>query len=147
MDWIVLNEVLGEPDATLAWFDQIAAARPRKLGLSKLAHRLIPLLLSRDRWAEAGRLIDDGVEELVRQHDYLISDEVPPDFDEELKNHIREMGRVSLRQQAAQIRHMLIAGNRIEEAAAVERKALSLDPSEEMKEWLAKPREQVLAGR
>jgi len=146
-DWIVLNEMLGEPDATLVWFDQIATTRTDKLGLENLAHRLIPLLLSRDRWADAGRLIDDGVETLVRQHDHLISDEFPPDLDEVVKNQIKEMGRDSFRQTAAEIRQMLIAGNRMEEAAAVERNALSLDPSEEMKEWLAKPRDELLTER
>jgi len=147
LDWIVLNEVLGEADATLAWFDQIAASRSGKLGLPEFAHKLIPLLLSRDRWADASRLIDDGVAELVGHHTYWISDEFPPDLDEELKSQIKEIGRNSFRRRAAQIRHMLIAGDRAEEAAAVEQKALSLDVSDEMKEWLAKPRDQMLAER
>jgi len=46
------------------------------------------------------------------------------------------MGRESLRRQAAEMRHILIAGDRSEEAAVVERGALSLDPSNEMKSWL-----------
>ena len=146
LDWIVLNEVLGQADATLAWFDQVAAIRPGRLDLPDLAHRLIPLLLSGDRWADASRLIDDGVEELVRYHTRLVSGQLPPDLDEELRNQIEEMGRYSLRRKAALIRRMLIAGGRDEEAAAVERKALNLDSSDEMKEWLAKPQDQMLAG-
>jgi thioredoxin 1 len=145
LDWIVLNEVLGETDATLGWFDRFAATRPAKLDLPELAHRLIPLLLSRDRWADASRLIDDAVDEVTRYHDYFISDTLPPDFDEELAKQIKEMGRDSFREKVAQIRQMLIAGNRSDEAAAVEQKALSLDSSDEMKQWLAKPRDQLLA--
>ena len=143
-DWIVLNEVLGETDATLAWFDQIAAIHTAKRDLPELAHRLVPLLLSRDRWADASRLIDDAVGEVTRYHDYFISDALPPDFDEELGKQIKEMGRDSFREKVAQIRQMLIGGNRADEAAAVEQKALSLDSSDEMKQWLAKPRDQLL---
>ena len=150
-DWIVLNEVLGEPDATLAWFDRIAATRPDKLDMRELANRLLPLLLSRDRWADAARLVDDGVADVVRHHGYFNWDQFPPEIGEEFKNQLIEMSRESFRENAAQIRHMLIAANRTEEAAAVERKALELDPSEEMRTWLAKPRDQLrrakLVGR
>jgi hypothetical protein len=137
--------VLGEADATLAWFDQIAASRSDALALPDLAHRLIPLLLSRDRWADASRLIDDGVEDLVRNHARLSAEQFPPELDEEFKKQIEEWRRDSLRWNAAHLRHMLIAGGRTEEAAAVERIALSLDSSDEMKQWLAKPRESLIA--
>jgi thioredoxin 1 len=142
-DWIVLNEVLGEADATLAWFDLIAATRPEQLDMPELANRLLPLLLSRDRWADAARLVDDGVADVVRHYGYFNWDQFPPEIGEEFKNQLIEMSRESFRQNAAQIRHMLIAANRTEEAAAVERKALDLDPSEEMRTWLAKPRDQL----
>lgn len=147
-DWIVLNEMLREQDATLAWFDQIAAERSAGgLDLKHLADRLIPLLLSQDRWADAARLIDDGCDELVRDHEIFVAHELPSGFDEEMRKQLKEMGIHSLRQKAAQTRHMLVAANRAEEAADVERKALALDPSDEMKAWLARPRDQVLDGR
>ena len=53
------------------------------------------------------------------------------------------MGRESLRRQVAEMRHILLAEDRSEEAAVVERTALSLDPSDEMKS-LAKPRDDLL---
>jgi len=56
------------------------------------------------------------------------------------------MGRDGFRQKAAQIRQMLIAGDRAGEATAVEQKALSFDSSDEMKQWLAKPRDRMLGG-
>ena len=147
-DWIVLNEMLREVDATLAWFDQVAAGGSAgSLDMKHLADRLIPLLLSRDRWADAARLIEDGGNDLVRHHEMSVAHELPSDFDEEMGKQIKEMGILSFRQKAAQTRHMLVAANRTEEAADVERKALALDPSDEMKAWLARPRDQVLDGR
>jgi hypothetical protein len=101
-------------------------------------------LLSRGRWADASRLIGDGVHELERHRAYFTGGEMPADIDEELKEHIAQMGRDSFRRKSAEIRHVLIAGGRIDEASAVEQKALAIDPSDEMREWLAKPREKLL---
>ena len=145
-DWIVLNEVLGEPDATLAWLDRVLATHPGAPGLARFGGRLIPLLLSRDRWADAARFVDDGVADLAR-HNEMSAHEFPPDFDEQMKAQFQEWARYSLRQKAAEIRQILIAGGRTDDATAVERAALSLDSSDEMKAWLAKSREQVAAER
>jgi thioredoxin 1 len=145
LDWIVLNEALGEQAATLNWFDHFAAAHPGRLALGAIANHLTPLLLSRDRWADAARLVDDGEQEIVRYHELLVGQVLPADWDEEIKQQFLAMGRDSLRRQAAEMRHILIAGDRNEEAAVVERTALSLDPSDEMKSWLAKPRDELLS--
>jgi thiol-disulfide isomerase/thioredoxin len=144
LDWIVLNETLAEPEATVSWFDKVARQKSGPLDMPELAHRLVPLLLTRGRWADASRLINNAIEELERLHTHFTEGQLSPDMDEEFKEYVAQMALESFRRNAAQMHQMLLAGGRADEAEAVAQKAMSLHPSDEMKEWLAKPREDLL---
>lgn len=58
-DWIALNEVIGDQDSTLAWFDRIKADEGSMSTLRRHQRYLHPLLESRERWADMGLLIVD----------------------------------------------------------------------------------------
>lgn len=151
-DWIVLNEILGENERTLAWFDSVKDDERHGSLLDRVASRLIPHLQSRGRLADIGRLYKDPVATLVRNHiafqppsnvDTEPSADLPPQLHpimrqllemllDELPNHVRE--------DAALMVASLFAAGRMADADAVEREALLLDPSETMRAGLQKAR-------
>lgn len=57
--WVALNRVLGEDDATLAWFDASRGRADRKALVEAHAPNVFYLLVEKGRWADAGMLIDD----------------------------------------------------------------------------------------
>ena len=131
-DWVVLNEILGEQDATLVWFDAVkhgAAAAPI---IEKVAQRLIPLLTRHKRWADIGRVYADPVAELVREHE-LMNVAVPDWVDPEVMTQVSAMMAVRFRENAALLFQALRAAGRGDEARAIEREASRLDPSDEMR--------------
>ena len=132
-DWVVLNEVLGDQAATLAWFDAVkddgAAAAPV---IEKVAQRLIPLLTQHKRWADIGRVYADPVAELVREHE-LMNVPVPDWVDPEVMAQVSAMMAVRFRENAALLFLCLRAAGRGDEARAIEREASRLDPSAEMR--------------
>lgn len=58
-DLLILNDILGDSAATLAWFDA-AKASPEGLALARrLAPRLEPALVAAGRWVDLGKLPED----------------------------------------------------------------------------------------
>jgi hypothetical protein len=115
LDWIVLNEELGEEDMTLMWLAGVEV--PVRASLSPgICFRLIRLLFARERWADAGPLITDPLGEL--EHAYLIT-------------------AASFRAQARAVYRSLRAAGRDAEAAAVKEAALARDGSPAMRTALS----------
>jgi len=152
LDWIVLNEILGENERTLAWFDSVKDDQRHGSLLDRVASRLIPHLESRGRLADIGRLYKDPVATLVRNHVAL---QPPCDVDTEPSADLPPLGQAMMRQvlemvldalpkqvreDAALMIASLLAAGRVAEADAVEREALRLDPSEAMRAGLQKAR-------
>jgi len=65
-DWVVLNEVVGDDDRTLAWFDKAKKDPVEKQSLERVSHRVQRLLVERTRLADLAILIDDPAS-VVRQ--------------------------------------------------------------------------------
>lgn len=61
-DWIVLNETLGENDATLDFVDGFKTEPGAAKALARFEFRLTPLLVAADRWADAGVLVDPAAQ-------------------------------------------------------------------------------------
>ena len=132
LDWVVLNEILGEQDATLVWFDAVKGAAAAAPIIEKVAQRLIPLLTRHKRWADIGRVYADPVAELVREHE-LMNVPVPDWVDPEVMTQVSAMMAVRFRENAALLFAALRAAGRGDEARALEREAARLDPSDEMR--------------
>lgn len=75
-DWIVLNEIVGEEDRTLAWYDRVKQDPNAKQKIERVAFRLEPLLINRGRWTDLGLLYPAPIDHLERMI--------------ELHNHARE---------------------------------------------------------
>ena len=134
-DWIVLNESLGEATRTLSWFDGLAPGEQSVLPASFIS-RVMPMLLERERWIDAGRLIRDPLEELRTHGSMLHMDRTYPDAAEIVASHrsmFEEAMLEGLRKEAAQLVRSLQAAGRDVDAAAVKREALRLDDSPEMR--------------
>jgi hypothetical protein len=151
-DWIVLNEVLSEPERTLAWFEAVKNDERYALVLDRCSFRLVKLLQESARFADIGRLYKDPVATLVKDHRARlpppnITAEPGPDVPETIRPHMRKIMQMLLDslpkqviEDAAFMVKCLLAAGRLDEAAAVEREARHIDPSEEMRAALEKVR-------
>ncbi len=131
VDWLTLNDVLEEPERTLAWFETVKDAPPPELKLEE-DHRLVELLEAQGRWNDLGRLFGDPVARL-NESAARFRQEVPAGMPEEVAHEWRGFGERALRQEAAMLVRALKAAGREAEAAAVRAKALELDGSGEMR--------------
>ena len=61
MDFVALNHALGEAEVTLKWYEVLKDDEANGWMLGFAATRLVPLLIERDRYPEAGRLISNPV--------------------------------------------------------------------------------------
>lgn len=134
-DWMSLNTLLGADEATLAWFDRSGPDVGR--GNDKLAwlieSRVVPLLVKRARWADAGRAFLHPIASLTRHAQITrqpppIGGSLPP----EVVERMRELGARSLRSAASTLVTALRAAGRLTEADEVDTEARRLDPSAEM---------------
>ncbi len=131
-DWVALNQALGELEKTLQWYDREREQLASKTELAPLLERaVVPLLIERERWADAGRVYVDPVAS-VRQHHEIIgqfAEHRPPEMDDaefdELRGHIA----AQFRNAALQVHRCLIAAGRSDEAAMVVAAARELDPA------------------
>jgi hypothetical protein len=132
---MVLNGLLGEDDLTVAWFDGIKDD-PAVPIAAPCGHHLVGLLGERKRWADIGHLYTDPLRELANHHRMCEpppDDEIPPEMLAPLKTLMAQQ----FRDAAALLSRCLRAAGRVTEADALEREAVRLDPSDEMKQGLA----------
>ena len=59
LDWINLNQVIGDEEASVAWFDLVREDPAAETPIGWAARDLFNLLVAEGRWAEAGRLHRD----------------------------------------------------------------------------------------
>jgi len=136
-DWIVLNASLGEAARTLSWFDGLAPEE-QSAQHTAIISRVMPMLIERERWADAGRLIRDPLAEL-RTHGAMLhmGRTFPmPDTVAPHRSALEETMLEGLRKEASQLVRSLQAAGRDVDAAAVKREALRLDDSPQMRDAL-----------
>ena len=100
--------------------------------------RVMPMLIERERWADAGRLIRDPLAEL-RTHAAMLhmGRTFPmPDTVAPHRSALEETMLEGLRKEASQLVRSLQAAGRDVDAAAVKREALRLDDSRQMRDAL-----------
>lgn len=139
-DWVVLNNIVGDEERTLAWFDGVRGdpdAEPVVRGVGSL---LIELLKARGRWADVGRLYHNPMKELAFHQELLTHANMPMMgslLPKEALAQIETMMHAQFRKAAAELYASLRAAGRTADAKAVHEEALRLDPSDEMKQALA----------
>lgn len=135
VDWVTLNEVVGDTEATLTWFDKVKAqARWRPL-VKRVARRLQELLIEGGRWADIGRLYTDPIGEIEREHalNAMRPKHDPPEvLSDEQRKYIEDMPNRMLREKAGIIYAGLLAARREDEAEKFTARARELDESAAM---------------
>jgi hypothetical protein len=117
LDYIVLNRALGDNERTVAWLDRLDPEQRRALPDGLVDLYLVPLLLERQRWAEAGALLRDPLDELDRRD-----------------RSARIIG--GLYGQVSELYRCLVAAGRDQDAAAVRDAALQIEDSPAMRKAL-----------
>lgn len=132
-DWIVLNQLLGDEDRTMSWFDGVKGNSNAARIIEHLSVFLVETLKSRGRWADLGRIYRNPVAELVRNHAIFNSSipTMPERLGTEVLGRIRKIKATHFRTVAVTLFASLRAAGRTEEATAIQ--ALRLDPSDEMR--------------
>ena len=148
-DLVVLNEALDEDDRSLAWLGGLDAEQRRALPKWALRFHLVPLLLERERWAEAGELIGaphEAIEELLERA--RIRGPVRDKDDGAYERHLILEGQVAaarrvrrrgwgLYRGVAALHRSLRAAGREAEADAVREAALGFEDSAAMRAAVA----------
>lgn len=134
LDWVALNEVVGEQAATLEWYDRVKDDPRWKALIDSVNYRLVPILIEKQRWAEVGKIYGDAVEDLDRLHDAL--SHAPKGADDKFRKEVLASRDRFVRVKAGQYYRGLLAASRTEDAQKVAKRARELDSSPAMIEAL-----------
>jgi thioredoxin 1 len=115
-EWITLNQIIGDSDASVRWYDENRVDLPPSRAVAQLVEvAVLPLLISRSRWRDAGVGLADPVATFQR----MVKAKAPA------------------REVAGNLVRALYAAGREERANDVEFEAEAADPSPEMAAVLA----------
>jgi thiol-disulfide isomerase/thioredoxin len=131
-DWIVLNRVIDDQDATLAWVDRIKGTDSGKETLRRVNYLVDDLLLDRGRWADYGMIQANPLEALRQEHAQIaMFEQMQDDLDDEQKALFRGFATESFIEAAANLHASLLAAEREAEAWDVADEAVRLldDPA------------------
>lgn len=106
-DWMTLNDVLGEKDRTLKWFDKVKTDKASQGILAKGGFRLVDVLISSNRWKDVIYVYPDPKATLKRS----------VQLRKELPAHEAEFGQKIFRVESAVCYASLLANKRDKEAS------------------------------
>ncbi|MBX3387507.1 MAG: thioredoxin family protein [Phycisphaeraceae bacterium] len=136
-DWIVLNEIIGDDAATLAWFDR-AKDNPRAAqAFERVEHRIVPLLERHERWGDVGRLIKNPMSKLAedaRSMKMMVQmsgssrmGTGDPTLDRQMQEQMLDYARTNFRESAGRLYACLLAADRTDEAGRIADRAIGMD--------------------
>lgn len=138
-DWASMNKALGEQQATLDWFDANKQEPKAEEALKWIGRDLIPLLIERGRWADAGRLYGDGQRELdvlEMTSKHTLNTPTPQGMPAEMAAEFKEQQRQRYREQMAQVYAALMASGNEQAADTTAVRALRLMEDRAMRRTL-----------
>lgn len=128
-DWIVLNGVIGDDEATIAWFDRVKSEPGWQRLVAMEAFRLKEPLIGRGRWADYGAIVSDPLLDL-RNGAEIRKNAVAPgagNRPEEVVRAQREAAARAWRESAGVLYASLLAAERLQQAESVAAEAVKLD--------------------
>ncbi len=90
-DWVVLNEMLGDEDRTLAWFDGIKAQPNASQIMTPVRANVIEMLKSRKRWVDLGKFERDPLQTMKSQ--VKMMEMYPAEMKEQLGDYLDQQFR------------------------------------------------------
>ncbi len=121
IDWFHLNEVIGDDQATLEWYDRVKNDPKFRALVDRVADDIFDLLIKHRRWADAGQAMSDPVGRArQRQRAFQISgNRVPAGIPDEQIARFRESMQRMLRQQLSRYYAACLAADRDNWAAEI----------------------------
>ncbi len=123
-DWVTLNEVVGEDERTLGWFDKYKNDPGQAQRLKSISFKLEPLLISKGRFADAAVFFKDPMAVLREKYKFA---QLIVQYAKGLNPFPRD---------AATVYACLLAAGRDAEAEKVALESLKLEKTPEMREQL-----------
>lgn len=121
VDWVRLNDVIGDQQETLTWYDRIKGRPSAAEQFSHVDRDLFELLIQSERWADAGAFHADPAsvitEEIARAAEHASYEKER--LDEQEQRQVAAYRRQSLRQDASVLYAACLAAGRDEAAAEV----------------------------
>lgn len=119
MDWMTLNEVIGEKQANLAWFDRVKDDNSAKPWIDRVWFRIERLLEDEGRWADMGAFVN--VPQFLSQQKMMVAarQNMPARGNPEQQAMFRDIDNDLTRDQFAKTHLSLLAANREEDARRV----------------------------
>lgn len=90
VDWQALCQVVGDKKAVLAWFDTARNDPDRSGQLERIGDDLTELLVGAGRWSDAGKMVEEPVQQAERRLEMLSMERGGPDMPEEDRKAMRE---------------------------------------------------------
>lgn len=115
-DWLCLNGVVGDEDATLRWYERVKDDVRFRQNVDHVANELFELLTARERWTEAGKVLVDPVAH-ARAYLGMLIDEDYAELPEDQVAEIRTIMMKRVRERAGNFYAACLAAEREEEAA------------------------------
>ena len=132
LDWVTLNDALGEVRHTVEWFHRVMKDEQSAALLEACAPRLVPLLLERGWWDEILAIYRNPLHELQRSHACIDKHDAEA-VAETRPGELREIGLDNFRRHASVLYGALVAARRTKDADAFRTEALRMDGSDDMR--------------
>ncbi len=121
IDWVRLNEVIGDQEATLTWYDRIKGRPSAAAQFERVDRDLFELLIRHERWADAGAFHADPAtvirEKIASDEDNALYEKER--FDEVERRQTAAYRRQSLREDASTLYAACLAAGREDAAGEV----------------------------
>lgn len=132
VDWVNLNNIIGDTEATLSWYDKVKDQPRWRPLVNRVARDLQELLLRKRRWADIGRTSADPIGEIEQDHAINAMRpkfDLPEGLSDEQRRRIEEMPHRRLREKAGIMYAGLLAAKREDDATKFAARARELDKS------------------
>jgi hypothetical protein len=134
-DWIVLNQVVGETEQTLEWFDRVKGDAKWSPLIRTASSRLARVLESQGRWADIAGLYPDPLAKLRSDHARLTTEPTgtPSDASEERQREMKALNEGLFRSNCGKLYACLLAAGRDEQAKLIADEGIKLDDTSAMR--------------
>jgi thioredoxin-related protein len=132
VDWVTLNRIVGDSNATLVWFDKVKDQPRWRPLINRIARDLQELLIAKRRWADIGRIYTDSIRALEQEHEINAMSpkrDLPKGLSDEQRKRIEDAPQRRLREKAGIIYAGLLAADREDDATKFASRARELDES------------------
>lgn len=134
-EWIVLNQVVGETDKTLEWFDRVKADAKWLPLIRTASTRIARVLESHQRWADIAGLYPDPLAKLRSDHELLVTMQagLSSEADQDRQREMRAINEGLFRSNCGKLYACLLAAGKDAQAKQIADEGIKLDDTSAMR--------------